>query len=312
MADIAARHGISSDAALHMLVAVSAGHGAQAQFNHPELGGMGQWSRGGMTMVGDMFNDGLKARVDTLCTELSGIVQQHRLFAVPVSSQSQSQGGPPDLSGVSLFAQESSDWPADLGQPSSAGAQNDLRYAYFPDKRRLAVKVGGQTTVYDTGDHRISGFGQAQGGGRASASPASAASSRFRSCRSSMARHPRRETARPGLQRRRLLPLRPLHRVLNRKHNRRMMSWPPRTAAMTRSSAGYNGSPACSRRASSPRKSTKRRKPNFWRACSAPYRTDTRRSGQALFGRDPMDRRSEPCAQLERQGPACVSPSTSR
>jgi hypothetical protein len=166
VADIAARHGISSDAALHMLVAVSAGHGAQAQFNHPELGGMGQWSRGGMTMVGDMFNDGLKARVDTLCTELSGIVQQHRLFAVPVSSQSQSQGGPPDLSGVSLFAQESSDWPADLGQPSSAGAQNDLRYAYFPDKRRLAVKVGGQTTVYDTGDHRISGFGQAQGGGQ--------------------------------------------------------------------------------------------------------------------------------------------------
>lgn len=166
VADIAARHGISGDAAWHMLMAVSAGHGAQAQFNHPELGGMGQWSLGGMTMVGDMFNNGLKARVDTLCTELSGIVQQHRLFAVPESSQSQSQGGTPDPSGVSLFVQESSDWSADLGQPSSVGTQDNLRYAYFPDKRRLAVKVGGQTTVYDTGDHRISGFGQAQGAGQ--------------------------------------------------------------------------------------------------------------------------------------------------
>lgn len=166
VADIAARHGISRDAAMHMLMAVSAGHGTQAQFNHPELGGMGQWSLGGMTMVGDMFNNGLKARVDSLCSELSGIVQQHSLFAAPVSSQSQSQGGTPDVSGVSLFVQETSDWPADLGQPSSAGTQNDLRYAYFPDKRRLAVKVGGQTTVYDTGDHLIGSFGQAQGVGQ--------------------------------------------------------------------------------------------------------------------------------------------------
>lgn len=166
LADIAARHGISGDAAMHMLMAVSAGHGTQAQFNYPELGGMGQWSLGGMTMVGDMFNNGLKARVDNLCTELSGIVQRNRLFAVPVSSQSQSQGGTHDVSGVSLFVQESSDWPADLGKPSSVGTQNDLRYAYFPDKRRLAVKVGGQTTVYDTGDHRIDGFGQAQGAGQ--------------------------------------------------------------------------------------------------------------------------------------------------
>ncbi len=166
VADIAARHGISSDAALHMLMAVSAGHGTQAQFNHPELGGMGQWSQGGMTMVGDMFNNGLKARVDSLCTDLSGIVQQHSLFAAPVSSQSQSQGGMHDVSGVSLFVQETSDWPADLGQPTSIGTQNDLRYAYFADKRRLAIKVGGRTTVYDTGDHQIGGFGQAQGVGQ--------------------------------------------------------------------------------------------------------------------------------------------------
>ncbi|ANT63113.1 hypothetical protein AYJ57_21835 (plasmid) [Salipiger sp. CCB-MM3] len=166
VADIAARHGISGDAALHMLMAVSAGHGTQAQFNHPELGGMGQWSQGGMTMVGDMFNNGLKARVDALCTDLSGIVQQHSLFAAPVSSQSQSQGGMHDLSGVSLFVQETSDWPADLGQPTSVGTQNDLRYAYFADKRRLAIKIGGRTTIYDTGNHQFGGFGQAQGAGQ--------------------------------------------------------------------------------------------------------------------------------------------------
>ena len=56
--EIAARHGVSADAVLTLLNAVAAGNGTQAQFNHPDLGGMGQWSQGGMIMVGDMFNSG--------------------------------------------------------------------------------------------------------------------------------------------------------------------------------------------------------------------------------------------------------------
>ena len=55
-------------------------------------------------------------------------------------------------------------WPAELGSPASVGAQNDLRYAFFPATRRLAIARGGQVTVYDTGDHRIGGFSQQQSG----------------------------------------------------------------------------------------------------------------------------------------------------
>ena len=55
-------------------------------------------------------------------------------------------------------------WPAELGSPASTGAQNDLRYAYFPGPRRLAIQQGGRVRVYDTGEHRISGFSQQQGG----------------------------------------------------------------------------------------------------------------------------------------------------
>jgi hypothetical protein len=53
-------------------------------------------------------------------------------------------------------------WPADLGEPSATGSQNDLRYAYFSDARRLAVQEGGKTTLYDTADHRIGGISQQQ------------------------------------------------------------------------------------------------------------------------------------------------------
>jgi hypothetical protein len=71
VAAIAAQHGVGREAALVLLHALAAGGGAMAQFSHPELGGMGQWSQGGMVMVGDMFNHGLKARVDALCRALA-------------------------------------------------------------------------------------------------------------------------------------------------------------------------------------------------------------------------------------------------
>ena len=54
-------------------------------------------------------------------------------------------------------------WPDDLGQPSTSGSQNGIRYAFFPEKRRLLIEQGGKLTTYDSGDHRISGVSQ-QGG----------------------------------------------------------------------------------------------------------------------------------------------------
>jgi hypothetical protein len=56
-------------------------------------------------------------------------------------------------------------WATDLGSPSATGSQNNLRYAYFSDARRLAVEINGHVTVYDTLDHQISGLSQQQGAG---------------------------------------------------------------------------------------------------------------------------------------------------
>lgn len=165
--DIAARYGVSLDAVEHLLMAVIAGQTTQAQFSHPELGGMGQWSQGGMIMVGDMFNNSLKARVDGLCNELANLARHANLHLAPAAQQSQSQYQGSG-SGVSLFVPGSQSagnwWPDDLGHAASVGSQNDLRYAFFPSSRRLAINIGGRITVYDTGDHQIGGFSQQQGG----------------------------------------------------------------------------------------------------------------------------------------------------
>ncbi|PNG26618.1 hypothetical protein CR492_08015 [Methylocella silvestris] len=54
-------------------------------------------------------------------------------------------------------------WPDELGQPSSSGAQNNMRYAFFPQKHRLLIEQDGKLTTYDSGDHQISGVQQSGG-----------------------------------------------------------------------------------------------------------------------------------------------------
>ncbi|RAU19457.1 SHOCT domain-containing protein [Nitrincola tibetensis] len=143
--NLCAKYNLSYDAVMHMLNAVNNGYGTQAQFNCQELGGPGQWMQGGMTMVGDMFNHNLKMIVDNLCSELANGLASLQVFApLPKGTPGSNQW-----------------WPGDLGQPFSSGAQNNIRYAVFPN--RLAVELNGQVTVYDTLNHNIGGVSQQQG-----------------------------------------------------------------------------------------------------------------------------------------------------
>jgi Short C-terminal domain len=186
IAELAQRYNVSTDAVLTLLYALVNGHGTMAQFDHPEFGGRGQWMQGGMVMVGDMFNHTLKAKVTELCTALVSLFAADFLLDSPAGGQSQSQGvsssqrqpearspgsskAPPR---VSLFVappagSPTSWWPAGLGTPAATGSQNSVRYAFFPESRRLAIEIHGHVTLYDTQDHQISGVSQQQGSGSA-------------------------------------------------------------------------------------------------------------------------------------------------
>lgn len=158
LAAIADRHGFSVDAVQAMYEAVRAGNGSMAQFNHPEFSGFGQWMRGGMTMVSDMFNNHLKSRVDALCGELAALapdVQAPREGGVSTPGHAMHPAGGGQGSSGNW-------WPAELQWPSSSGTQNGMRYAYFAGPRRLVIDNGGQVTVYDTLDHQIGGVSQQQ------------------------------------------------------------------------------------------------------------------------------------------------------
>src|ERR1700692_5097610 len=110
----AKKHSISPAAVQVVLAALRSGGGRMAQFSHPEFGGMSQWSPG-MSMVGDMFNTQLKAKLDALCSDISA----------HLATSETAGGARPEGDGVSYRspARSADWWPAGLGEPGGVGAQ---------------------------------------------------------------------------------------------------------------------------------------------------------------------------------------------
>ena len=103
---VSIRHSVSADAVRTILRALRSGGGTMAQFSHPEFGGMSQWSPG-MSMVGDMFNNSLKSKLDAVCAELAAYVAH-----APSTDQDRGHEG----SEVSYHSsrRRSDWWPTDL------------------------------------------------------------------------------------------------------------------------------------------------------------------------------------------------------
>jgi hypothetical protein len=157
---IAAKYNLKTETVEALLKAVVQGNGTMAQFDIAELGGSGQWMKGGMTMVGDMFNNTLKGTVDKLCTELSQLVSSEVLYQDANDKTTEW-----DAESEHETGNNGSSWPSIFGNPTSSGSQNNFRYAYFAPVRRLVIEENGRRTIYDTKHHIITGISQQQGQG---------------------------------------------------------------------------------------------------------------------------------------------------
>ena len=104
---MAKKHSVSPAAVQVVLAALRRGGGRMAQFSHADFGGMSQWSPG-MSMVGDMFNTQLQAKLDALCSDIAAHLDT-----------SETAGGARAEAEVSYRSPSRSDdwWPAGLGRP---------------------------------------------------------------------------------------------------------------------------------------------------------------------------------------------------
>ena len=147
-----ADHAFSYAAIAHLLEAVRAGAGDMAMFDHAELGGPGQWMRGGLILTGRPDDTILTHRIDALCQAIS----EHVRAESPTAQAWPSADSTPQARW----------WPDELGSPDAAGASDELAYAYFRAHSRLAVRRGGDVTLFDTGAAEIIGVAQNRSDGQ--------------------------------------------------------------------------------------------------------------------------------------------------
>lgn len=139
--DIAAKHNVSEQTVATLLDGLKASGGSQVQFNISELGGMGQWQPG-MVMVGDMFNNSLKAKVQRLCEDIASAAR-----SMPREQPTSFTSG---ITGS--------------GSATFKGSQNSSHYAYYASEKRLMIEHDGKRTFYDTTGYPLTGVQQSQSG----------------------------------------------------------------------------------------------------------------------------------------------------
>ena len=139
IAQIAQTHTLSEEVVTHLFNQLSLGHGKQAQFNHPALGGMIQWQNG-MLMISDFSNHALKAKLTGVFADLVQLYTQ--------------QGAP-----ETIDAKPETDG---LGKPSIVSTQNHLTVNYYREKSLLVITDNqrGTVTTYSVAPHRLTGISQ--------------------------------------------------------------------------------------------------------------------------------------------------------
>jgi hypothetical protein len=180
--ELAHRYAVSVDAVATLFTAIAEGRGKEAHFSHPDLGGEGgHWTLSGMIQIGDMYNKALKTKVDELCNAIWEVLHNKPLLAMFASSGPRSRESRHDQSGQSQTQSTSRDksdtrgamgmgfvmggapkawWPAELGTPATTGSREGVTFAFFPARRRLAIKHPGGIAIFDAGNHDIRGFSE--------------------------------------------------------------------------------------------------------------------------------------------------------
>ncbi len=170
---LAQKHGFSIGAVQMLNNAFSQSRSLnQVQFNISEFGGMGSWMKGGMMMIGDMFNQNLKLRVGSLCEELSQLRQNSHGDNVTLNCEScqknnfaftQPMPSPQPMNFMQPMnsMQPMNFAPFEAGVTSS-GQSNNVSYKYYGQEKKLVITLNGSQTYTYLDIPSISGVSSSQ------------------------------------------------------------------------------------------------------------------------------------------------------
>ncbi len=146
LAEVGQKYGFSLDAMQALGAALLQGGLKRARFNHPELGGIGLWSYGEVT-IGDMSDEDTRVRIwqatDALLPALEKV---HVPEDVRRATQDQTLIMP---------------WWGDikLGTPAVQGVLETLTYGYFLECHRAIVRKGEDITHYNAAGLAVTDIG---------------------------------------------------------------------------------------------------------------------------------------------------------
>lgn len=155
--ELSSKYEIDQDAVECLYNSIQAGNGTMAQYNHPGLGGMGQWMAGGSVMS---FNWVLAGKITQMANAISQKIlerpsQQSSQPAkvVPVSPVQQkpvvnnSNPSFTPFAPMKPMAPMTFSFPQGNGEksPDMSGAQNGTSYKYFKNDDVLEITKNGST-----------------------------------------------------------------------------------------------------------------------------------------------------------------------
>jgi hypothetical protein len=139
--------------------------GESIRFDIEYLGGKGRWKLNQSASVGNGFDAELNNFITDLCSDLSDQIRANTVDdnqddgddEPTIPSRPRSKSALDDTIGIApLSLKPNVWWPEDFGdEPDIMGHIGELRYAYFPQRRRLVLRQGLRNRIFDTASFDI-------------------------------------------------------------------------------------------------------------------------------------------------------------
>jgi hypothetical protein len=165
ISSLAKKYGLPSEIVQQLAYEMQKNRGEAVRFDIEYLGGKGRWKLNQSASVGNGFDVELNNFITDLCSDLSDHIRADAANvddddddeAPTIPSRPRGNSALDDTIGIPpLSLKPNVWWPEDFGdEPDMTGHVGEIRYAYFPQRRRLVLRQGLRNRIFDTANFDV-------------------------------------------------------------------------------------------------------------------------------------------------------------